>query len=345
LFDKRINYRVFITQPDYFSGVKKPSDFIEPYYGVYLPGKPLFLFNPLYAYDPGNIPAYFENQDFISFSANKYYKKYHYFWYFWIYPPVGIVTLPITLPIFWAVKSKAKKHRKFDFDEGSFPSTKPENNSIVYDIKIKNMDMSANAVQFERKTSYYGKLKLSETHKICAASYLYENAENPYSKMLSGTTKKMVKDKVEIERMEKYLNSLIKANLSDDGFEIKKLNSFQVSEANFFDKSKPFVHASNFTADELVWNYNNYIILNAGHLIGEQLIVPEKSKDRQQDFYIPYPKQFSWSISIPLPEGYSVENLADFNVKKTTSAGGFVSEAKVEGNNVVVNTKKSYFFN
>ena len=146
------------------------------------------------------------------------------------------------------------------------------------------------------------------------------------------------------EKAKKRLNNVVESDLYDDGFDVKKLKDFKVVETNFFDKTKPFVHTSSFSAKNLAWAFNNYIILNAGNFIGQQLIVPEKSKDRQQDFYIPYQKQFVVNVTIPLPEGYSVENLNEFNVKKETPAGSFIAEAKLENNKVIIKTKKAYKF-
>ena len=350
LFKKGIAHKVFIAQSGHYSN--KPTnydEFIDPCMGIYIPSKNTYLFNPLYTYDPGNIPAYFEGQYFIQFTANEYFKRNPFFKPGWLFivlalgGPISFVPATVVNIPFYAIRqSKCKKYRKYDLSEGHFNSTDHENNQIVYDVNVKEINTTDNLVSFERTTSYFGKHKLTETTRICSVSDDYLKADNPYKKMISAS---IVPSRIGMnEKTKKRLNNIVEADLYDDGFDVKKLKDFKVVETNFFDKTKPFVHTSNFTAKDLAWAFNNYIILNAGNFIGEQLVVPEKSKDRQQDFYIPYQKQFVVNVTIPIPEGYTVENLSEFNVKKETPAGSFTADAKIENNKVIIKTKKAYKF-
>ncbi len=341
-FEKKIRHQVFIVQSGHYSNqATNYEEFIDPSMGIFIPAQNLYLFNPLYTYDPGNIPPYFEGQPGVSFSGNKYYKDYGAIWR--KRPLLSVLLLPFTLTGFLVNQNLADKYRKFDLQEIKLPLTHDDNeNRIVYEVNINDINTSDNTVSFERKTSFFGKHKLNETGKICSVSDDYQCEENPYRKMISGS---IVPSRMGMnEKSKKRLNNVVESDLYVDGFDVKKLKDFKVVETNFFDKTKPFVHTLNFSAKNLAWAFNNYIILNAGNFIGEQLIVPEKSKDRQQDFYIPYQKQFVVNVTIPVPEGYSVENLNEFNVKKETPAGSFTAEAKLENNKVIIKTKKAYKF-
>ncbi len=341
LFDGKINHQIFLTQSGSYSNIPKCFDeFIEPVAGIYIPQMGLYLFNPLYTYEPGNIPDYFEDQQTVRFSGNKYYKYYGRNWE--KRPILSFLFLPFTLPTYIVQQVNAKKYRKFDLTFGRVPSSVAQANQIVYNVDVKDVNTNENTVSFERSSSFFGKLKLTETSKICSVAGFYNKTDNPYRKMLMPYIS--FKPMEEGEKEKKRINHLLETDLRDDGFSVTKVNDFKLIEPNFFDREKPLVHTVNFSAKNLAWTFDNHIVLNAGNFIGEQLIVPESNKNRQQDFYIPYQKQFLCNISIPVPEGYKVENLKEFNVKKVTPAGSFTAEAVLESNKVIIRTKKTYGF-
>jgi hypothetical protein len=305
----------------------------------------MYLFNPLYSYDPENIPAYYEGQKLYSFSANKYYKKTKYFWYFWLfpYPVVGLATSVITLPIYAAQSAHANNHRKFDLAAGTFPSVKYESNQIVNEITLGKLDPGTHEVSFDHKSSCLGKLKIAELERICSSSSSFLKDSNPYRKMIQSTSTSHVFGASDTADLKKHLKELAEMDMYRDGFSVKKIKDFAVLETNFFDASRPFVHSVSLSAKNLVWSFNDYIVLNAGNFIGRQLSVPEDTV-RENNFNIPYQKQFIYNISIPVPEGYVVENLKEFNAKKETEAGSFSAEASMEGNMIRIKTRKSYKF-
>ena len=73
---------------------------------------------------------------------------------------------------------------------------------------------------------------------------------------------------------------------------------------------------------------NNYLIVDAGKLIGKNIDLSPKEKDREEDIYIPTPRQFDWVVNIEIPKGYTIENVDNFNLSVENSTGRFVSEAR-----------------
>jgi hypothetical protein len=65
----------------------------------------------------------------------------------------------------------------------------------------------------------------------------------------------------------------------------------------------------------------------------------------KEDVYMPYARTFIYTINILIPGGFEVKGLEKFNVNVTNSTGGFISTANVEGNKVVIKTKKYYAHN
>ncbi|MCD6069363.1 MAG: hypothetical protein K0S33_4189 [Bacteroidetes bacterium] len=355
---KGIKNKVFLSQENHYGGTSKQSDFLEPVHGIVIPHLDFYLFNPLYNLEPGNVPSHFENQTYVSFTANKYYKKNRYKW--WLIP-LGVYT-----PIFIAPNSgglllagtaagiggsvadiviasvKSKKKRKYDYKTGHFPLSQPNYNQISTDVEIKDLKTNGKPLEIETKNSFYGKMKINELRKLNNYSDIYNMEKNIYKELIHAKTP--VQDAEAKTNEAKTMKKLFVIDLKDDGFDVDKVTSYNFDQANFFNTSAPLKYSLNYTAKNILVESGDYLILNAGHLIGEQLNVNERNSERTQDFYIPYQKQFTKQITIHIPAGYTVQNIEDFTVSKETTAGKFVSKAYVDGGKVVINTTKTYAF-
>lgn len=58
-----------------------------------------------------------------------------------------------------------------------------------------------------------------------------------------------------------------------------------------------------------------------------------------------YPRRLKNSIRFQIPEGFVVEGLEKLNVSTENETGAFISQATVEGNELVINTTKEYRHN
>ncbi|MCP4121761.1 MAG: hypothetical protein GY751_08400 [Bacteroidetes bacterium] len=85
----------------------------------------------------------------------------------------------------------------------------------------------------------------------------------------------------------------------------------------------------------------NYLI-EVGHLIGGQVEIEEKERERTVDINMPYARTFTNEINITIPDGYVVEGLEELNFNVDNESGGFISSAELIGNKLVVKTKKMY---
>lgn len=347
LFQKKIRHQIFLSQPDFFGMPDRYRDFLDREYGIYIPGHDLYLFDPLMVYEAGAVPSYYEGHQHVKFSANKYYKRYRYFWYLWLIPQLGIATSPLTLPPYIVQAVRANKYRKFDLQQGSFPSLPSPSNKIDYEITVKEMNPADHTITFDQQAAYLGKHKSQISERVIRLSRNLLKENNPYRKMLAAQAIPMSNKKEteeELQRIDKRLKDLMKAELSSDGFSVKEVRDYSVTQSNLFDIAQPFTHRFSFTARNLVWSFNDYMVINAGAIIGEQLSIPESESERRKDFYIPYQQQFSYTINIPLPDGYEPANLNEFNTSAETEAGLFTTTAKQEGRKVVIRTFKAYKF-
>ena len=86
----------------------------------------------------------------------------------------------------------------------------------------------------------------------------------------------------------------------------------------------------------------NYL-LDLGKLIGSQIKLDENEmKGRQNDIWLAYARTISNNITLAIPKGYIVEGFQDLNMNIDNESGSFISTAKVEGDKLVVSTKKIY---
>jgi hypothetical protein len=66
---------------------------------------------------------------------------------------------------------------------------------------------------------------------------------------------------------------------------------------------------------------------------------------RTADIYMPYTRSFNEDVIITIPAGYTVEGLENLNKNITNQTGGFISEATLNGNQLVIKTQKWYIHN
>lgn len=105
-----------------------------------------------------------------------------------------------------------------------------------------------------------------------------------------------------------------------------------------------FHYVENYTADGLIMRAGDNYILDAGKLIDSQIEVNEEEHTRPdgRDIYVNYAKTYDNEIRIKIPAGYKAENVAALNYSVDNKTGLFESTAKVEGNTLVIITKKVY---
>jgi flagellar hook assembly protein FlgD len=85
----------------------------------------------------------------------------------------------------------------------------------------------------------------------------------------------------------------------------------------------------------------NYAV-ELGKVIGAQVEVTQKEKQRDYNIWIDYAKEFQNIIKFQIPTGYKAEGLENFNFNVDNTAGAFVSKASLVGNQVIITTSKKY---
>ncbi len=122
----------------------------------------------------------------------------------------------------------------------------------------------------------------------------------------------------------------------------KELKSYKIINHGFRHGDPGFVMEEDFTMDGWVKKAGNNYIVEIGKLTGGQMEIKAEQRDRKLDIYMAFPRSFTDTIQLTIPEGYSVEGLEKLNKKTENECGGYVTTAKVEGNKLLVTTNKYY---
>jgi len=98
-----------------------------------------------------------------------------------------------------------------------------------------------------------------------------------------------------------------------------------------------------FTLKKLLSKAGKNYVFSVGELIGDQIKLDENElRGRQTDIYIPVARTLENTITVIIPDGYTVDGLQELNTSVDNESGAFVSAAKVEDNKLIITTKKLY---
>jgi hypothetical protein len=124
-----------------------------------------------------------------------------------------------------------------------------------------------------------------------------------------------------------------------------KVDSFQLKSLGRFNNDPNLVFEVRFQTSEMVKNAGDYLIVEAGKLIGKNVDLSAREKQRDKDIFMPCPRQYEWYITILIPEGYTIENINNFNYHVENETGGFISRAMVGEKAVTIEATKYYTHN
>jgi hypothetical protein len=125
--------------------------------------------------------------------------------------------------------------------------------------------------------------------------------------------------------------------------EIDKYENYELQQDGRFEETPRLAFKETFSLKKVINKAGRNYLLDIGKLIGSQLKLEESElKLRQNDLWLAYARMIGNSITLQIPKGYIVEGYQDLNLNVDNESGSFVSTAKVEGDKLVVTTKKIY---
>ena len=122
----------------------------------------------------------------------------------------------------------------------------------------------------------------------------------------------------------------------------KEVINHQVIQNGTLHQQSDMVYSVNFVVDSWVKKAGNNYVVEVGKLIGKQLTLTPKKRNRTIDIYMPCARSYEQDIEMEIPEGFEVDGLENMNKEVRNSCGEFTSIVRQEGNKVLIRVNKVF---
>jgi len=277
--------------------------------------EPIYLYNINLHSHPGYISHYFEGSESLLLKLNDKYKM--------------DKIEPFKLPISTIEQNQSVTKLAVAFEDDQFNQLKI-NRQVThsgYNKRDEQFDLLSidDAVQEDYKyfdeTSYINRVKMKKKTK---------NKIIPKLKAISENYKKEQKE------------AFKKSAMNDFDLPIESYETYTILEQGRQSFDDPMIFKDQFQIENLTKRAGKNYLFEVGKLIGGQVAIADDEQQRDQDIFMPYPRAFLNEISIEIPAGYSVEGLEKLNIDVQNGTGGFVTTAKMNGQQLVLTTHKFY---
>ncbi|NMH27550.1 DUF3857 domain-containing protein [Flavobacterium silvaticum] len=243
-----------------------------------------------------------------------------------------------------------KRKKVTDVESVKLPTSTSEDNKSIVNSTV-SMDKDFTGLKVKRESSFSGHLKEDEQR---SRLYFFDYVNEDYQKFGTESVLERVRSDRKQAQYKKEYQALV------DKFKDKQMESFKKSIGEEFDlkienyeysvkntgrfgSKEAFIYDENFDLENnLVKKAGNNYVVELGKILTGQLEITEEDRKRKLDVYMPFPRSFENDITFEIPAGYSVSGVEKFNKNVVNATGGFTSTAKVEGNKLVIHTKKFY---
>ncbi len=234
--------------------------------------------------------------------------------------------------------------------KASVPST-PASVNLSKEEYTVNFTEAMDIINVERTSSYTGTQKSDLIGKAnLDREYLNIDFEKYYAEPLTKSKKNETPAPVDNkyaypdkEEQIKERKELFEKILKGDEMDVDKYTDFELLQNGRTGDNAMLQYKEKFSLKKLISKAGKNYIFEAGKLIGGQLkLEPAEMKERQTDIFIPSAVTIENTITVIIPEGYSVDGLQDLNLNIDNSSGTFISSASVTDNKLLIKTLKVY---
>jgi hypothetical protein len=224
------------------------------------------------------------------------------------------------------------------------------NDNIERQEYVLNFSNAMDLISVERTSSYLGATKSGKIEQAnLDRSYLNFDFEKYYNE----PRKNKKSDNAAIEVSNKYEDAdkdervkdrkeLFEKDLKGE-FDVDKYEDFDLIRDGRFGDTAWLKYSEKFTLKKLISRAGKNYIVEIGKMIGDQIKLDSNEiKARQTDIWIPFARTIENTITVNIPTGYTVDGLQDLNTSVDNESGSFVSTAKLDGDKLIITTRKLY---
>jgi hypothetical protein len=240
-----------------------------------------------------------------------------------------------------------------NYDQGviNVPNSSAADNAHIEHLQLTPV-LSNNKLQVKRKTILRGHYKSDVQKNLVLFEDYYE-----YERKYFGQEKTLIEQFEDGKRSKKYADEL-KAAFAEarknqkKSFEaeakewyeqeITDLANYKIENMGVRHNSSDFIYSSDFNMDGIIKKAGNNYILDIGKIQGSPLKLQENQRNRTLDVYAPFARSLQYQITLAIPEGYTVDGVANLNKKVENETGSFVCDATTDGKQVIIKLNKVY---
>jgi hypothetical protein len=253
-----------------------------------------------------------------------------------------------------AIHSKRHNAMKYSFTDmadSELPVTTPDKNRVEEQLQVSLLTANMQKLKVDRVVKQTGSMRHDNQKLLLPVQdvdngYMVLNNGETLEKRLSRVreTKKMAADYLfnfdkEHNEMSKNFTNEIKGNFDQ---EPEQLANFKIINPGLDNASPVFEYSASFILNNMVKKAGNNYIIDAGKLTGSFFKVEEKDKTRDKDIYMTSARSFKYTITLAIPQGYTVKGIEEFTRKKTNATGSFSSAATVSGNTLTITVDRAF---
>jgi len=238
---------------------------------------------------------------------------------------------------------------KNQYFRASIPTTTASDN-IERQQYVLDFSNGIDLIRAERTSSYLGATKTGRIEQAnLDRSYLNYDFEKYYNE----PKKSKKSENVAIETSNKYddpdkeertkdRKELFEKDLKEE-FDVDKYEDFELIKDGRFGDTAWLQYKEKFTLKKLISKAGRNYIVEIGKIIGDQIkLDSNEMKTRQTDIWIPFARTIENTITVNIPTGYSVDGTQDLTTNVENESGSFSSTAKLDGEKLIITTKKLY---
>jgi hypothetical protein len=238
---------------------------------------------------------------------------------------------------------------KDQYTRASIPAS-TFNDNIEKQEYVLSFSNAMDLISAERTSTYLGAPKIGIIEQAnLDRSYLNSDFEKYYNE----PKKSKKSDNAAIETSNQYddldkderikdRKELFEKNLKGE-FDVDKYENFELIKDGRFGDTAWLKYSEKFTLKKLISKAGKNYIVEIGKMIGDQIkLDSNEMKTRQTDIWVPFARAIENTITVNIPTGYTVDGLQELNMSVDNESGSFISTSKVDGDKLIITTRKLY---